>query len=470
MERFLALPALPTLHAVSPTAVKLAAIAVCFGVSALAGPIAVSGQVRLILPALGGLVLVAVSLYRLEWGILVLFLSTTVLRFTLSTGTASPLVASLLLTGLLTLLWLVRMMVQEKRLHWLPSPVNLPLVGFAVVCVLSFVWSSAWRDPMVELWDSFAKVRAGALGTMVLSPAALLLVANRFRDERLLKVTVGLFAVIGVIGIIAGWRNLSLPLINLRGLFPLWAMSLTLSQALFNRDLKIEFRCALGLIAGAWFVYSFVINVAWISGWLPALVGIAVIVFLRSRRLFLVLVLIGLLFTAVRWNYLYDVLVKQSEQEGDFGRVDAWMVNWRVTKDHLFLGTGPAGYSAYYMSLFPLEATATHSNYVDIVAETGLVGAGFFAWFLVAMGVTARRAWRRVPRQGFLEALAAGCIGGYAGVLAAMSLGDWFLPFAYTQGIGGFDYTVWGWLFMGVLVGLSHYRTWDRLSSLSDNG
>jgi O-antigen ligase len=138
------------------------------------------------------------------------------------------------------------------------------------------------------------------------------------------------------------------------------------------------------------------------------------------------------------------------------------LVNWRVTGDHLLLGTGPAGYAAYYMSLFPQEATATHSNYVDIIAQTGIVGMGFFVWFLVAMGVTARRAWRRVPKDGFMQALAAGCAGGYAAVVTAMSLGDWLLPFAYTQGINGYDYTVWGWVFMGVLVGMSHYQNRER--------
>ncbi len=109
------------------------------------------------------------------------------------------------------------------------------------------------------------------------------------------------------------------------------------------------------------------------------------------------------------------------------------------------------------MSLFPQDALSTHSNYVDILAQTGLVGTAFFVWFLVAMGVTARQAWRRVPQGSFSQALAAGCIGGYVATLIAMGLGDWFLPFAYNQTIAGYDYTVWGWLFMGVLVGLSHY-------------
>jgi hypothetical protein len=35
-----------------------------------------------------------------------------------------------------------------------------------------------------------------------------------------------------------------------------------------------------------------------------------------------------------------------------------------------------------------------------------------------------------------------------------MAFGDWMLPFAYTQTIAGFDYTVYSWLFIGALLAL----------------
>ena len=447
------------------TLLRVAALALCFGLSALAGPVAASARVQYLPIVLLGLALVALALYRLEWGIIVLTLSTLILRFSLPTGQQSPLVASLLLTALLTGLWCVRMILEDRRLHLLPSPVNLPLLGFMAVCVLSWVWSNLWRDPLIHIWSSFPQAQLGALTVMLLSPAALLLVANRFRDEHWLKILVGIFFAAGTVGILASITNVSLPLLNLRGLFPMWIASLALSQALFNRQLKDRYRWALGLLAVAWFANSFGRGIIWLSGWFPAFVAIVVVTFLRSRRLFLLLIAVGVLFTIIRWDYLHDAVVVQSQREGDFGRLDAWAVNWRVTKDHLFLGTGPAGYAAYYMSLFPQDALSTHSNYVDILAQTGLVGTAFFIWFLVAMGATARQAWRRVPQRGFPQALAVGCIGGYVGTLVAMGLGDWFLPFAYNQTIAGYDYTVWGWLFMGVLVGLSHYPGGEKAGS-----
>jgi hypothetical protein len=35
-----------------------------------------------------------------------------------------------------------------------------------------------------------------------------------------------------------------------------------------------------------------------------------------------------------------------------------------------------------------------------------------------------------------------------------MGFGDWLLPFAYTQTISGYSYTVYSWLFMGTILAL----------------
>jgi hypothetical protein len=41
---------------------------------------------------------------------------------------------------------------------------------------------------------------------------------------------------------------------------------------------------------------------------------------------------------------------------------------------------------------------------------------------------------------------------GWIGAQASMFLGDWVLPFAYNQGVGGYKYTVYSWLFLGTLI------------------
>ena len=53
-----------------------------------------------------------------------------------------------------------------------------------------------------------------------------------------------------------------------------------------------------------------------------------------------------------------------------------------------------------------------------------------------------------------MEALSAAALGGTIGCLVIMAFGDWLLPFAYTQTISGFSYTVYSWLFMGTILAL----------------
>ena len=57
-------------------------------------------------------------------------------------------------------------------------------------------------------------------------------------------------------------------------------------------------------------------------------------------------------------------------------RLNAWSTSLELTREHFLFGTGPAGYAAYYMTYIPYSAMATHNNYIDILAQTGVIGSG----------------------------------------------------------------------------------------------
>ena len=104
------------------------------------------------------------------------------------------------------------------------------------------------------------------------------------------------------------------------------------------------------------------------------------------------------------------------------------------------------------MSYFPTTAMASHSNYIDLFAQTGIVGLGFILWFFGALVWRGYRLCLRLRGQGgFEEALANAAFAGALGCVAAMALGDWLIPFAYTNTIAGFDYIVYSWLFLGAI-------------------
>ncbi|MCJ7823383.1 MAG: hypothetical protein MUP44_00635, partial [Anaerolineales bacterium] len=114
----------------------------------------------------------------------------------------------------------------------------------------------------------------------------------------------------------------------------------------------------------------------------------------------------------------------------------------------------------YYMTYYPTRAMATHNNYVDVIAQTGVLGLGFLCWMLAALIQTGVRLHRRLRRAGNLEeSLANAALAGLTGSIVIMMFGDWLFPFAYTQTIAGFDYIVPTWLFLGIILVL------DRLTA-----
>ena len=166
--------------------------------------------------------------------------------------------------------------------------------------------------------------------------------------------------------------------------------------------------------------------------------------------------LAGAIFLAFNFDYVDKIFADESSESGDT-RMAAWLVNWRVTGQHIVFGTGPAGYAAYYMSYFPAEGMGTHNNVIDILAQHGIIGLVLCLWFFVALAWQSYKLCLRLEGRGdFVEALANIAFAGTVGCLIMMVFGDWLSPFVYTQTIAGFDYIVYSWLFIGSIVALDH--------------
>jgi O-antigen ligase len=153
----------------------------------------------------------------------------------------------------------------------------------------------------------------------------------------------------------------------------------------------------------------------------------------------------------------YDNQISGDESQGNMTRLDVWSHAIAVIGDQILLGLGPAGYAPYYMTYSPDQALSSHSGYLDILAQTGLVGSLFFLWFLVALfrlAFAARRRWT----EGLPAGLAHGGLAGLAGMTVAMALGDWVIPFVYNQTLAGFRYTLHSWIILGAVAALASMR------------
>lgn len=414
----------------------------------------------LVLPvaAAGALVL----LTRPELGVLALIPAALVVPIAIGTGTLTTINAVIMLVPALVLLWIF-LMVQTRGIRLAPSPTNLPLAVFGLSATISFLAGNI-------SWSYFAAsasmmAQLGGLAIFLFSAAAFLIVGNLVKEAIWLQRMVWLFIGLGALYIAGrvvpgGWVIANLfPSGATGSLFWMWLAALSASQALLNGALKPSYRAALLLLVLAELAVGFIQGRSWVSGWAPAIVALGILAWLRSWRLGLAVTVAGLILVAVFRPMLPQETIALDEYS-IATRGDAAEIMLRdVLPANPILGLGPANYY-YYTPLYPLRgyyiSFNSHNQYLDILAQTGIVGLVAFLWLMLAI---ARLGWRifRRAQDSFARAYACACLAGLAGTLASGFLGDWFIPFIYNIGFDGFRSSVLAWLFLGGLVILQNH-------------
>jgi hypothetical protein len=366
---------------------------------------------------------------------------------------------TMILVALLLGLWLLDMVARRRQILLAPSRTVWPLLCLLLIAFVSF---GVGQLP----WFNFAlhaplDAQLGGLSIIVLSVGTFLLAANQIRDLRWLSTLTWAFLAFGAFFILV--RSV-LPEFGLgtRALFQqagsaffLWLVAMAFSQAVFNRDLHPRWRLALaGLVVVTLYVLL-VLKYADKSGWIPALVCMAVIVGFRTRHAVVALVP----FAVLAALYLVPRLISTEEYSAST-RFEAWIIMFQIIKISPIWGLGFANYY-WYTPLFPIRGYAvsfnSHNNYLDIVAQTGLVGLLCFLWFFWEAGWLGWRLRERVP-EGFAQAYVYGALGGLAGTVVLGMLGDWVLPFIYNIGLFGFRSSMLTWLFLGGLASLEQMK------------
>jgi O-antigen ligase len=195
-------------------------------------------------------------------------------------------------------------------------------------------------------------------------------------------------------------------------------------------------------------------NSLWISGWLPTIVGLLLMALLTSRRIFFILLLlVAMNLTVGPGKHYIEQVVNDNVQEGGLDRLDIWARNLWVAQQHWLFGTGVGGYAPYNMTYFRYDARSTHNNYFDILAQFGVVGSGIWLWLAIVSLYYGWQTMRMAP-VGILRTTAIVATSGWAAAQFSMMLGDWVLPFLYNQGVPGYRYTMYSWIFVGLLISI----------------
>lgn len=452
------------------TLVRLLVVAIVLLLSVATTWIHSSRRLGLFLGLLLGLCATLVFLRWPSMGLVMLIVANFVIPFSIDTGTQTSLSITMLLLPILITLWLLDMFILKRRIRLAPSRTVLSLLAFVVAAVLSFgIGQLPWFD-FANNAPFFAQL--GGLSVFLLSAGTFLLMAHQVRDVLWLQRLTWIFLFLGGIYIVGqllpSLGSLTTRLIHSRAtgsLFWTWLVALAASQAIFNRRLHKGWRLALGgLVLGTFYV-SLGRNPGWTSGWLPSLVGLAMILLVGFPRLAPVGILIGAAVAALNAQEIWDFLLLGGNRYSLVTRLEAWRILAEIIKVNPVLGLGPANYY-WYTPLFPILGWYvrfnSHNNYVDIVAQNGLLGLACFLWFAWEMSRLCWRLRSQVP-SGFARAYIYGALGGLIGTLAAGMLADWVLPFVYNIGLSGFRASMWGWLFLGGVLAIDRIAAEGRL-------
>lgn len=411
------------------------------------------------LVGLGGIAVAMVFLHKPEWWLAMLLVSALSIPFSIGTGTQTTLHAAVILIPLLAVMWLIDR-ISRQDLRFAPSQMNQPLLGLVLAACLSFVSGNL-------MWDYFATqtnlpAQLGGLAIFVLSALAFWLVANVIRSLQWLRILTALFLTIGTVYVAARMAPVAGALANVivtagatGSVFWIWLVALAGGLGLFDDTLRLSTRVA--LVGGALLALAIGIvqSFSWASGWLPSSIVLAALAWFRFPRLRWIWFPVVLALFLVNFERVWNTVLSTGDNIYSWEtRLAAWQIVIETVKANPFLGLGPANYYNY-VQLYPIMGFYvrfnSHNNYVDLIAQVGLVGTFFFVWFAFAAW---REAWalRARVQDGFARAYVYACMAGLAGTLASGMLGDWFLPFVYNIGIAGFRASMLAWFFLGGLV------------------
>ncbi|MBK7896860.1 MAG: O-antigen ligase family protein [Anaerolineaceae bacterium] len=360
--------------------------------------------------------------------------------------------------------WIVDMVAIRREILLVTSPTIPPLLLFSAVVVLSFIvgqlpWFSVTQVPF--------DAQIAGVSIFLLSFAAFILVAHQIRELKWLKWMTYLFFICVAPAVILSTNILprsqyylwSLYNYNMMGssLLWVWLVVMMFSQAVFNRKLALPWRVALFVLTLLRLYVGLWQTRVWTSGWAPVLVALAVTIWVARPRFAVPMSMVGGATLIVMFQQIFNAVVIGDNEYSTITRLEAWKIVAEIASVNPILGLGPGNYRNYTV-LYPILGWYvrfnSHNNYVDIFAQTGILGLVCYFWFFFMVARLGLRLRTQVPHGGFTQAFIFGALGGLAGSLFAGVLGDWVLPFVYNVGVYGMRGSIFAWLFLGGLVAI----------------
>ncbi len=410
----------------------------------------------LLIGLLVGIGFVLILMRQPALGIVALIPASYIIPIEINVSSGSSLNAPMILIMLMTGLWIMDMIVNKRQLSFISSRPLIPLALLIAIVILAFIngqlpwFAFASRAPITA--------QIAGLALFILSASTFLVASHLIKDlvwlKRMTWLYLGLGAFFFLIRILPVIKRYSFQIFSygsLTSLFWTWMVALSFGQAIYNKNLRAWQRVGLSVLSAVTIYFGYTLIDGWKSGWVPALVALITLIALKSPRTAILVSIVALLVSP----FFIGELIS-TDQYSYSTRTEAWYLIGQIVKVSPILGLGPANYY-WYTPLFPIRGYAvqfnSHNQFIDIIAQTGILGLIAFLWVMFEIGNLGWRLRKSAP-EGFAKAYVYSAIAGLMGMLTASMLGDWVLPFVYNVGFTGFRSSMFGWLFLGGLVAL----------------
>lgn len=407
--------------------------------------------------------LAAIGLFLLRRpaaGVIAIVVGGLMVPLSLGTGTSTRLNPVVFLVPVVTALWFLDRGIRHRSLKLHHQPAVYFLLAFCICVGLSFL---AGQLPWYEAHSAGLAPQLGGLAVFLLSAAAFLLSAHVL-DEKWLRRLVYAFLAIGAFYV--GTRLLP-PLRPGQQLFEtgaqgsvfwIWMVAMAAGMAVFHSDLPRGVRIGLALMTASLLFIAMTRASDWASGWGPAFVALLVLLWMRYPRWGWVVIFISSVALMSRFEPIWDLV---TNEQSWLARRQAWQIVLDTVSVNPVLGLGPSNYY-FYVQRATISgwggqwnvSFSSHNNWVDLIAQTGILGVTVFLVFCFTMGRMGLQLWRRLPIS-FAKGYAAACVAGLVATLVSGMLGDWFLPFVYNIGLAGMRSSILFWIFLGGLLALN---------------
>ena len=249
----------------------------------------------------GGFIGLILLLRHPEVGIYLLIPISFFVSWEVGTGTSVAFNLTFLFAIAILGLWIFRIISSRDPNNPPINTINTLSITFIIAAAISLIGGNIrWVIDAQDQASLFAQVGGGLL--YIIPIGVMLYVQAHIKDLRWLKITVWLFILLGSIYIISLFPpfdflsrfNLFVPR-SLESMYWTWLAALAFGQFLYNKELHLRYKIALGLLTLAIIAAGLSgSRREWTSGWLPPLLAIVTILWLRSWRIGLAATLVAM--------------------------------------------------------------------------------------------------------------------------------------------------------------------------------